>query len=208
MKLLLRLYPGWWRRRYGAEALDILESRPVTLSVLWNVVIGAVDAWLNQEMPPDSAGGTNKRESEGGYLMTGNRKRNKLVASVLARVGLVVLVGAVVFVESYRTIQGHRDGAAGPFNPLVVSPLVVIAIATAGMGLWVLLTGRRLHDWPRWPFEGRALRLAGAYCLVGDLLVVALAVNRLDGLAFLLGALLALALAATTQVVHSRRPGI
>jgi hypothetical protein len=208
MKLLLRLYPGWWRRRYGAEALDILESRPVTLSVLWNVVIGAVDAWLNQEMPPDSAGGTNKRESEGGYLMTGNRKRNKLVASVLARVGLVVLVGAVVFVESYRTIQGHRDGAAGPFNPLVVSPLVVIAIATAGMGLRVLLTGRRLRDWPRWPFEGRALRLAGAYCLVGDLLVVALAVNRLDGFAFLLYALLALALAATTQVVRSRRPGI
>lgn len=208
MKLLLRLYPGWWRRRYGAEALDILESRPVTLSVLWNVVIGAVDAWLNQEMPPDSAGGTNKRESEGGYLMTGNRKRNKLVASVLARVGLVVLVGAVVFVESYRTIQGHRDGAAGPFNPLVVSPLVVIAIATAGIGLWVLLTGRRLRDWPRWPFEGRALRLAGAYCLVGDLLVVALAVNRLDGFAFLLFALLSLALAATTQVVRSRRPGI
>jgi hypothetical protein len=208
MKLLLRLYPGWWRRRYGAEALDILESRPVTLSVLWNVVIGAVDAWLNQEMPPDSAGGTNKRESEGGYLMTGNRKRNKLVASVLARVGLVVLVGAVVFVESYRTIQGHRDGAAGPFNPLVVSPLVVIAIATATMGLWVLLTGRRLRDWPRWPFEGRALRLAGAYCLVGDLLVVALAVNRLDGFAFLLFALLSLALAATTQVVRTRRPGI
>jgi hypothetical protein len=208
MKLLLRLYPGWWRRRYGAEALDILESRPVTLSVLWNVVIGAVDAWLNQEMPPDSAGGTNKRESEGGYLMTGNRKRNKLVASVLARVGLVVLVGAVVFVESYRTIQGHRDGAAGPFNPLVVSPLVVIAIATSVMGLWVLLTGRRLRDWPRWPFEGRALRLAGAYCLVGDLLVVALAVNRLDGFAFLLFGLLSLALAATTQVVRSRRPGI
>jgi len=208
MKLLLRLYPGWWRRRYGAEALDILESRPATPSVFWNVVIGAVDAWLNQGMPPNSAGDTNERESEGGYLMTGHRQRNKLVASVLARVGLVVLVGAVVFVESYRTIQGHRDGAAGPFNPLVVSPLVVIAIATAGMGLGVLLTGRRLRDWPRWPFEGRALRLAGAYCLVGDLLVVALAVNRLDGFAFLLYALLALALAATTQVVRSRRPGI
>jgi hypothetical protein len=203
MKLLFRLYPGWWRRRYGAEALDILESRPVTPSLLWNVVIGAVDAWLNQGMPPNSAGGTNKRESEGGYLMTGNRKRNKLVASVLARVGLMVLVGAVVFVETYRTIQGHRDGAPGPINPLVVFP-----IATAGVGLWVLLTGRRLRDWPRWPFEGRALRLAGAYCLAGSLLVVALAVTRNDGFAFLLFALLALALAATTQVVRSRRPGI
>jgi hypothetical protein len=92
MKLLLRLYPGWWRRRYGAEALDILESRPATPSLLWNVVIGAVDAWLNQGMPPNSAGGTNERESEGGYLMTGNRKRNKRVASVLALVGLMVLV--------------------------------------------------------------------------------------------------------------------
>jgi len=84
MKLLLRLYPGWWRRRYGAEALDILESRPVTPSVLWNVVIGAVDAWLNQGVPPTSAGDTNQRESGGGYLMTGNRKRNKRAASVLA----------------------------------------------------------------------------------------------------------------------------
>jgi hypothetical protein len=203
MKLLLRLYPGWWRRRYGAEALDILESRPVTPSVFWNVVIGAVDAWLNQGMPPNSAGDTNQRESDGGYLMTGNRKRNKRVASVLARVGLMALVGAVVFVETYRTIQGHPDGAPSP-----IDPLVVFGIATAGGGLWVLLTGRRLRDWPRWPFEGRALRLAGAYCLAGSLLVVALAVNRLDGFAFLLYALLALALAATTQVVRSRRPGI
>jgi hypothetical protein len=208
MKLLLRLYPGWWRRRYGAEALDILESRPVTPSVFWNVVIGAVDAWLNQGMPPNSAGDTNQRESEGGYLMTGNRKRNKRVASVLALVGLMALVGAVVFVETYRTIQGHPDGASSPINALVGYPFVVFPIATAGMGLWVLLTGRRLRDWPRWPFEGRALRLAGAYCLVGDLLVVALAMTRNVGLAFLLGALLALALAATTQVVRSRRPGI
>ena len=71
-----------------------------------------------------------------------------------------------------------------------------------------LRTGRRLRHWPRWHFEGRALRLAGAYCLVGDLLVGALAVTRNDGFAFLLFALLALALAATTQVVRSRRPGI
>jgi hypothetical protein len=203
MKLLLRLYTGWWRRRYGEEALDILESRPVTPSVFWNVVIGAVDAWLNQEMPPSSAGDTNQRESEGGYLMTGNRKRNKRVASVLALVGLMVLVGAVVFVEGYRTIQGHPDGAPGP-----IDPLVVFAIATAGVGLWILLTGRRPRGWPRWPWEGRGLRLAGAYCLVGSLLVVALAVTGKGGFAFLLFALLSLALAATTQVVRSRRSGI
>jgi len=208
VKLLLRLYPGWWRRRYGAEAVDILESRPVTPSVFWNVVIGAVDAWLNQGMPPNSADDTNQGESGGGYLMTGNRRRNKRAASVLAVIGLLILVGAVVFVEAYRTIQGHQDGAAGPINSLAGSPFVVLGIATAGVGLWILLTGRRVRNWPRWPFEGRALRLAGAYCLAGGLLVVALAMTRNVGFAFLLYALLALALAATTQVVRIRRPGI
>ena len=46
MKLLLRLYPQWWRRRYGAEALDILQSRPVRAAALWDLVVGAIDAWL------------------------------------------------------------------------------------------------------------------------------------------------------------------
>lgn len=200
MKLLLRLYPGWWRRRYGAEALEILESRSVTLSLLWDLVAGAVDAWLNQEMPPKSAGGTPKSEDQAGFLINGDRKRNKRVAGV----GLMVLVGAVVFVETYRTIQGHPDGAPG--GP--VNPLVVVATATAAGGFWFLMTGRRLRGWPRWPFEGRAFRLAGAYCLVGDLLVIALAVTRNDGVAFLIYASLALALAGTTLVVRSPKPGI
>lgn len=208
MKLLLRLYPGWWRRRYGAEALDILESRPFTPSVFWNVAIGAVDAWLNQGMPPNSAGDTNQSESGGGYPITGNSHRNRRAASVLALVGLMVLVGAVVFVEAYRTILGHQDGVSGPINSLVRSPFVALGMATAGVGLWVLIAGRRLRGWPRWPFEGRALRLAGAYCLVGSLLVVALAMTQNVGFAFLLCALLALSLAATTQVVRIRRPGI
>jgi hypothetical protein len=159
-------------------------------------------------MPPNSADDTNQRESGGGYLMTGNRRRNKRAASVLALMGLMVLVGAVVFVEAYRTIQGHQDGASGPINSLVGSPFVVLGIATAGVGLWVLVAGRRLRGWPRWPFEGRALRVAGAYCLVGGLLVVALAMTRNIGFAFLLYALLALSLATTTQVVRIRRRGI
>ena len=54
MKLLLRLYPGWWRRRYGAEALDILKKRPLTVLLGWDLVVGALDAWLNQRMPPSA----------------------------------------------------------------------------------------------------------------------------------------------------------
>ena len=66
MKLLLRLYPQWWRRRYGAEALDILQSRPVRAAALWDLVVGAIDAWLKQEIPPSGARGYNR---EAGHLM-------------------------------------------------------------------------------------------------------------------------------------------
>jgi len=101
MKLLLRLYPGWWRRRYGAEALGIWESRRFTPSLLWSVVVGAVDAWLNQKMPQDSAPEISRREDQGGCLMNDNRKRNKLVASMVAGVTLTLGVGVVVFIETY-----------------------------------------------------------------------------------------------------------
>jgi hypothetical protein len=203
MKLLLHLYPRWWRKRYGAEALDILERRPVTISLLLDVVVGCVDAWLNQEMPPGDASRTYLHEGPGGHLMNGNRKRNRLVASVIAGVVLTLLTGAVVFVETYRTLQGHRDGAPGAINVLAV-----LAVATSVAGLWVVVTGRRLHDWPAWPFDGRALRLAGAYCLLGSLFVVALALTGNEGFAFLIYAGQALTLAATTRVVRRRNPGI
>ena len=203
MKLLLHLYPQWWRKRYGAEALDILERRPVTLSLLLDVMVGCVDAWLNQEMPPGDVGRTYQHDDPRGYLMNGNRKRNRLVASVIAGVLLIVLTGAFVFVETYRTLQGHRDGAPGAINVLAVS-----AAATAAVGFWVVVTGRRLHNWPGWPGEHRALRLAGAYCLLGSLFVVGLALTGNEGFAFLIYAGLALTLAAATRVVRSRNPGI
>lgn len=203
MKLLLHLYPRWWRKQYGAEALDILERRPVTISLLLDVMVGCVDAWLNQEMPPSDAGRTHQHEDPGGYLMNGNRKRNRLVAPVIAGVVLMLLTGAFVFVETYRTLQGHRDGAPGAINMLAV-----FAVATAAVGLWIVVTGHRLHNWPGWPFDGRALRLAGAYCLLGSLFVVGLALTGNEGFAFLIYAGLALTLAAATRVVRSRNPGI
>jgi hypothetical protein len=201
MKLLLQLYPRWWRKRYGAEALDILERRPVTLSLLLDVIVGCVDAWLSQELPPSVADRTHQDEGPGRYSMNGNRKRNRLVASVIAAVVLTVLTGALVFVETYRTLQGHRDGAPGALNAVVV-----FAVATAALSLWIVVTGRRLHNWPGWPLDGRALRLAGACALLGSLVVVGLALTGNEGFAFLFYAGLALTLAAAIRVVRSQDP--
>lgn len=48
---LIRLYPGWWRRRYGDEMIALIEDREPTRGDRIDVVRGAVDAWLHPATP-------------------------------------------------------------------------------------------------------------------------------------------------------------
>lgn len=43
-RLLLRLYPDWWRERYGDEFAALLEDRPVGPWDIADVMFGAIDA--------------------------------------------------------------------------------------------------------------------------------------------------------------------
>ena len=83
----------------------------------------------------------------------------------------------------------------------MVDVMVVIPTATAVLGLWVLLTGRPFRQLPRWPFQGAALRMWGAYELAASLFVIALAMTGHDGLAFGAYAVLAVAFAAAGFVI-------
>jgi len=49
MKLtgLLCFYPSPWRQRYEAEFAALLEQSPVTVSMIFDVVLGAIDAHLH-----------------------------------------------------------------------------------------------------------------------------------------------------------------
>jgi hypothetical protein len=51
--LLLRLYPDYWRVRYGDEFAALLEACPLRLSTLLDVLLGALDAHIN---PQDATG--------------------------------------------------------------------------------------------------------------------------------------------------------
>lgn len=51
MSALLRLYPGAWRSRYGAEMEVLLEDRRPGLRVRLDLVRGALDAWLHPAVP-------------------------------------------------------------------------------------------------------------------------------------------------------------
>jgi len=48
---LLRLYPRWWRERYGDEFEVLLEDLPSDRSYLVDIVKGAVDARLRSSLP-------------------------------------------------------------------------------------------------------------------------------------------------------------
>ena len=45
---LLRLFPGLWRLRYGAEFLALLESAPVTRTIMVDVVRSAAQEWVTR----------------------------------------------------------------------------------------------------------------------------------------------------------------
>jgi ATP-dependent Clp protease ATP-binding subunit ClpC len=49
--IAVALYPAWWRRRYGDEALAILEQTPPSARGLLDLARGAVDAWTRQRPP-------------------------------------------------------------------------------------------------------------------------------------------------------------
>jgi hypothetical protein len=87
----------------------------------------------------------------------------------------------------------------------MVDPVFIFALATSGLGLWELVTGRPLFRAMRKPMSQRATRWYGAYTLAGSLLVVVLAVTYSSGVAFITFGLIALFMAATIQVVQSRR---
>jgi hypothetical protein len=47
VRRLLRLYPAWWRRRYGEEVEAVLEELEPTPRLAIDLVRGAVDAWIH-----------------------------------------------------------------------------------------------------------------------------------------------------------------
>jgi hypothetical protein len=46
---LLKLYPPRWRRRYGAEFIELMKAQPFSAGTVLDVMAGAVDAWLNPQ---------------------------------------------------------------------------------------------------------------------------------------------------------------
>ena len=81
---------------------------------------------------------------------------------------------------------------------------MAVAGVTSVLGLWGVLIGLRLGAWPGWTLDGRGIRMVGAYNFLTSVLVIAVALNHRDAIAFLLYASLSLVLMVALQIPSNR----
>jgi predicted membrane protein len=120
---MVRLYPRAWRERYEEEFVAMLEQGPVTIKDLFDVVFGAVDAWLSPQVVYE------------GRLVMVSRMRGSVLAVLWAWVGLVVAgVGFRKMTEYDDFVRAARDSAlvGVAFDTVVVGAVVALAAVAVG----------------------------------------------------------------------------
>lgn len=139
---VLRLYPHRWRARYGAEMADLVATAPLSISLVIDLIAGAIDAHLQPNLVPSSMSVAQEREGEmvgklmklscAGYGANVTRRDAWLSAAVM-------LGGTVVF-----TLIWMRLHIVGGDNPYVDSFAVVPFLAAYILSLpFTYLKGRR-----------------------------------------------------------------
>ncbi len=162
--MLLRLYPGRWRARYGDEMAALLEAGPVSWRDRVDLVRGALDAWLHPPIPSRTPA---IAALVGGGLWT------VVAAGVLFQpappdwpgyllevVPTATLAVAFLFVAVLGCALRSGDGRIGAFR--MTSEIVVV-----GFAAWIVALLATAAGW----FDGPSLAAAQALAIVGLTLV-------------------------------------
>lgn len=122
MRALLALYPGAWRRRYGIEFAAMLDALPPSPALIFDIVVGAIDAHLDPQLAEDGESPLRRRRKE--VVMDGLRSR-----SVLLVIGLLLPVALLV--AAYLIPDVISDG-------VVFGGLAIVTALAAGLivGRW------------------------------------------------------------------------
>lgn len=147
MTALVRLYPQAWRDRYEVEFLDVLADRPPSLVDRLDILLGAVDAHLDPEVPGSVDHESSRRATS---------RADRTAGGLAVIGGLLWIVAGIVMVTSRYDLGGNRDASAA----LLVSLLGGVAVGGAAV---VIAEGL--------PSHGRAVRGLGVVALVAVLLV-------------------------------------
>jgi len=116
---LLRLYPRAWRRRYEDELAVLLEQHPISLPVILDIILGAIDAHLWPRVPAAS-GELAAKAAGGGRSMLADEYRGqvRIDPSLALGVALSALLLAMVVMVA---IGPETADSASVFHRFVCS---------------------------------------------------------------------------------------
>jgi hypothetical protein len=144
---LVRLYPRAWRDRYEAEFLDVLADRPPSLTDRLDILLAAVDAHLEPEVPGETARERPRRTPS---------TRGRIGGGLAGLGGLLWAAAGIALVTAAFGVDGYRD----------TTPALLLSLfAGASIGTAMLVCADEMRG-------DRRLALAlGSISLVGTLLI-------------------------------------
>jgi hypothetical protein len=138
---LVRLYPRAWRDRYEEEFVALLEERPASIGDVFDVALGATDAWLSPQVVSD--------RSEGRLVVVA-RLRGSMLMVLWAWALLVVAgVGFQKMTEYEDFVRAARENAVvgGAFAAVVGGAVLALAaILISGAPIGFAATRRALAE--------------------------------------------------------------
>ena len=120
---LLRLYPRAWRDRYGDEFLALLESCPLSLGMVGDICLGAVDARLHLDT------------LLGRICSYMNRLRNTAIVVFCAYIGFVVAglaFGKMVEYDDFQNLLHSNSSVAIAYWTLYAGAFAALAAVLVG----------------------------------------------------------------------------
>jgi hypothetical protein len=164
MTALMRLYPRAWRDRYEAEFLDVLADRPPSLADRLDILLAAVDAHLEPEVPGDTARDAPRRAAS---------SRGRIGAGLAIVGGLLWIAAGIALATAAFGVDGYRD----------TTPAFILSLlAGASIGAAMLVIAGQLRG------ERRLVLALGSVSLVGALLILTPWPAMVIGLFAILGA--------------------
>jgi hypothetical protein len=145
MSRLLSLYPRAWRDRYEAEVGDLIAARPMSFRDRFDLVRGAVDAWLH---PQVMVGSGSAHDDEA----------RDLVSTVPAVIGgLLWIAGGVIVAAAPYGADGYKVADLG---------ILAFALAAFVSGAAALSIAQTLRVGSRGATASAVVMLASALLLL------------------------------------------
>ncbi|MDE3155316.1 MAG: hypothetical protein KGN76_09440 [Acidobacteriota bacterium] len=135
---LLRLYPRAWRERYGDEFLALAGAGPLGPRQTFDVVCGAIDAWLSGDVRRAAASGRAATNHGGMQMLKSMLACERNAARYTVRDALIAAL-FLIGVTFLLTRLGQAASASGwPATGGVLTQFGFLVALTLSFPFWIM----------------------------------------------------------------------